>query len=282
MKLLLTKKRYYILLILFLTQLGVVANAEKKVKLVILHTNDTHSQVEPHQTKKLGGYARRLGVIDSIRRVEKNVLLLDAGDFCQGTPYFNFFNGKVEIEAMNKMKYDAVTLGNHEFDNGIDSLLNILKMAKFSVISANYDVSKTPLKSYVKEYIIRNYDGVKVGVFGIGVDPEGLIIKENYKGMKFVEPIKKAEEVAKFLKENKQCDWVICLSHTGNKSTDGITDYDIARQSKNIDLIVGGHSHEMILNKTVLNQKNKPVILVQVGKSGFFLGKVELFFNKNK
>ncbi len=275
-------KKYYALLLIVLLQTAITSNAQKEVKLVILHTNDTHSQVEPHQTKDLGGYARRLGVIDSIRKVEKNVLLLDAGDFCQGTPYFNFFNGKIEIEAMNRMKYDAGTLGNHEFDNGMDSLLNVLKMAEFPIISANYDVSKTPLKPYVKEYIIKEYDGLKVGIFGIGVNPEGLIFKKNYKGMRFIDPIKKSEEVARFLKEKKKCDFVIGVSHTGNKAGDDVTDYDIGKQSENIDLIVGGHSHEVILNKSVMNKNGEPVIVVQVGKSGFYLGKVELFFNENK
>lgn len=257
-------------------------NAEKKIKLVVLHTNDTHSQVEPHKRKGLGGYARRLGVIDSIRKVEKNVLLLDAGDFCQGTPYFNFFNGKVEIETMNMMKYDAGTLGNHEFDNGMDSLLKVLQMAQFPIISSNYDVSKTPLKPYVKNFIIKKIGGLKIGIFGIGVNPKGLIFQKNYKGMKFLNPIKRSEQVAKYLKEKQKCDFVIGVSHTGNKDGDQVTDYDIARESENIDLIVGGHSHEVIVNKTIKNRNKKPVIVVQAGKSGFYLGKVELFFTQKK
>jgi len=265
----------------FLLVISVSVFAGKQTKIVILHTNDTHSQVEPLESNNLGGYARRLGVINQIRSEEPNVLLFDAGDFSQGTPFFNFFNGRVEVEAMNRMKYDAVTLGNHEFDPGMDTLAVALKNARFPVVNANYQVENTPLKPYIKPYVILHKGGLKIGVFGIGVDPDGLIFKKNYAGLIFENPIQKAVEVSDLLKNTEKCDLVICLSHIGTiNANHAPTDYDMAAATKNIDIIIGGHSHEIIYNRTENNANGKPVIIAQMGKSGANLGRIDLTFEK--
>ncbi|MEI7504583.1 MAG: metallophosphoesterase [Paludibacter sp.] len=245
-----------------------------------MHTNDTHSQVEPTEkstskTSDMGGYARRMGVIDSIRSIDQNVILLDAGDFSQGTPYFNFFNGRVEIDAMNKMKYDAATLGNHEFDNGIDTLAVILKTAKFPLISSNYELDKTPLIGMLKPYLILERSGLRIGIISTNVQPKGLIIESNYKGLIYKDALKTANETAAFLKLKKHCDLIICLSHLGVKP-----DYEMAHNSSDIDVIIGGHSHTLLENVSEKNKAGKSVIIAQMGKSGLYLGKVELEMEK--
>jgi len=268
------KNRYTFFIVVLVFANGIIA--ANKLKLVILHTNDTHSQIEPTEksslkTADMGGYARRMGVIDSIRSIEKNVLLLDAGDFSQGTPYFNFFNGRVEVDAMNRMKYDAVTLGNHEFDNGLDTLAVILKHAQFPLLSTNYGFENTALNGMLKPYLIVERAGIRIGVVTANIEPKGLIIESNYKGLVYNDALKTANEMAAFLKRKKHCDVIICLSHLGIKS-----DYEMAQQSSHIDLIVGGHSHSLLENVTEKNRLGKSVIIAQMGKSGLYLGKVEL------
>ncbi len=275
-------KKKSIIIAITIFVFAVQLSAQQTQKLVILHTNDTHSQVEPTDKNQssnanMGGYARRIGMIQKIRAEEKNVLLLDAGDYWQGTPYFNFFNGHVEIEALNRMQYDAVTLGNHEFDNGIDSLVSALRKAQFPVLSANYDVSKTALKGYVQPYIITYRDGVKIGIFGLGVNPESLIFGKNYTGMKYNDPVKVAKKTAFRLKKLKNCDVVICLSHLGSDSTEiEINDFRLAKKTRYIDVIIGGHSHTMLENTRTNNADGKPVIIAQMAKSGLYLGRIDL------
>lgn len=272
--------KYVSLLILSFFFFSTALYAVKTEKIVILHTNDTHSQVEPNKAD-MGGYARRLGKINQIRNEEKNVLLVDAGDFSQGSPFFNFYNGRVEIEAMNRMGYDAVTLGNHEFDNGMDTLAVVMRLAKFPFVVANYDVSATPLQGFVKPYITQNKSGVKIGVFGIGVQPAGLIFQKNYKGLTYTDPVKKAVEISDYLKNTEKCDIVICLSHLGVTNDNGNpTDWDVVKGSKNIDVVIGGHSHSLIENRTEPNAAGKPVIIAQMAKSGVFLGRIDLTFEK--
>ena len=260
--------------------------AEKKIKLVILHTNDTHSQVEPTEnsnlkTANMGGYARRMGVIEKIRSEEKNVLLFDAGDFSQGTPYFNFFNGRVEIDALNRMQYDAGTLGNHEFDNGIDTLAVILQKARFPMISSNYEVDNTPIKNQIQPYIILKKFGLKIGIMALNVDPKSLIIESNYRGLVYRDPIEKAQELSAFLKNKKKCDLVICLSHLGSDSTSvDVNDFTVAHQTKHIDIILGGHSHSLLENVKTNNANGKKVIISQMGKSGLYLGRIDLELKK--
>ena len=273
------------LLILVLFSAGTLV-AQQKIKLVILHTNDTHSQVEPTEkspmkTSDMGGYARRMGIIDQIRVNEKNVLLLDAGDFSQGTPYFNFFNGRIEVDAMNRMNYDAVTIGNHEFDNGVDTLAAILKNARFPVLSSNYELAGTPLKEEIKPYLVMERGGLRIGIMALDINPKGLVIENNYKGVVYDDPVDKAIEISTMLKRKEKCDVIICLSHLGSDSTkDVINDFEIAYKTRYIDVIIGGHSHSMIANTTFRNAAGKPVVIVQEGKSGFYLGRVELEVEK--
>ena len=270
----------YAFVVFFFLSIASVA-AQKKIKITILHTNDTHSQVEPLEKNDMGGYARRMGVIDQIRAEEKNVLLLDAGDYWQGTPYFNFFNGRIEIDAMNRMKYDAVTLGNHEFDNGVDTMLSVLSEAKFSIISSNYTFENPLLVNMIKPYTILNKDGIRIGIMALGTNPEGLIAKSNFEGVTYADPIVVANEISNILKIEKKCDLVICLSHLGDNPTKTqITDFDVVRATKNIDVIIGGHSHQIIENTTEKNIDGKNVIIAQMGKSGQYLGRIDLELEK--
>lgn len=246
--------------------------------LVILHTNDTHSQVEPKSDDR-GGYARRIGFINQERAKDKDLLLLDAGDFCQGTPYFNFFKGDVEVDALNQMKYDAVTLGNHEFDYGVDGLARMLQKAEFPVVCANYDCSNSALKDIIKPYIIIKKKGLKIGIIGVGVQPESLIANDNFAPLVWQNPIPIVNQYADMLKNEEHCDLVIALSHLGTypshgDSEDGICDSTLAANSKNIDIIVGGHTHKVVENEYQNNLDGKPVLLCQTGKSGINVGKI--------
>ena len=273
-------------LFLLVVFVSVSVIAQQKIKLVILHTNDTHSQVEPTdksglKTADMGGYARRMGVINQIREQEKNVLLVDAGDFSQGTPYFNFFNGRVEIDAMNRMKYDAGTLGNHEFDNGIDTLAVILKNVQFPEISSNYKFENTSLKSLIKPYTILIRNGLRIGVMALNVNPKSLIFEKNYKGMEYEDPVVKANEISTLLKKKEKCDVVICLSHLGADTTKlEVNDFEIAHKTCYIDVIIGGHSHSIITNTTEKNSIGKPIVIAQMGKSGLYLGRVDIDLEK--
>ena len=229
----------------------------------------------------MGGYARRLGVINQIRQQEKNVLLVDAGDFSQGTPYFNFFNGRIEIDAMNRMKYDAGTLGNHEFDNGIDTLSTILRNARFPIICSNYELDKTPLVKLIKPYVILERGGLKIGILALDINPNSLITESNYKGVVYDDPVEKANEVSTFLKKKEKCDVIICLSHLGADTAKAVVnDFEIARKTRYIDAIIGGHTHNMITNTSGKNAAGKPIVIAQMGKSGLYLGRVELEFEK--
>ncbi len=258
----------------------------KTIKLTILHTNDTHSQVEPTDkstlaTSDMGGYARRMGVIKKIRTEVENVLLLDAGDFSQGTPYFNFYNGRIEVDALNRMKYDAITLGNHEFDNGIDTLAVILRGATIPVISSNYDVSQTPLKDKVQPFRVLNKFGLRIGIMALNVQPKGLIIENNYRGLTYSDPVETANKMAEYLKKEKHCDVIICLSHLGSDANaKEVNDFQVARQTRYIDVIIGGHSHTLLENASETNQDGRKVVIAQMGKSGLYLGRIELTCNR--
>ncbi len=277
-----TNNRYILLVVIVL--LAHAVTAQKTQQLVILHTNDTHSQIEPtdkasSRNADMGGYARRLGVINSIREKEPHVLLLDAGDFSQGTPYYNFFNGRLEVQGYNRMNYDAVTLGNHEFDNGMDSLVMMLSMKNFPVVVSNYTVSTSKLKDFVQPWLVLNKGKLKIGIMGLGVEPAGLIMEKNYEGVVYEDPVKKAREISDFLKKEKKCDVVICLSHLGSDSTEvKVNDFTIARNTTNIDVIIGGHSHSMLENVTTTNASGRRVMIAQMAKSGLYLGRIDLEF----
>lgn len=251
-------------------------------RLTILHTNDTHSQVEPLEEGKrdalCGGYARRMGLIAQEREQDPNLLLFDAGDFTQGTPYFNFYHGRIEVEAMNRMGYDAVGLGNHEFDNGVDTLAVILKNATFPVLCANYDVVNTPLEGLVKPYVVLHRANLRIGVFGIGVDPQGLISEKNFSPVQYLDPIATAQDVANTLKNKEKCDVIVCLSHQGtHPSTEGkLSDVELAQATRNIDIIIGAHTHKTLTNVYIPNLDGDSVFLAQMGKSGARIGKIQV------
>ena len=262
--------------------------AQEDVKrITILHTNDMHSRIEPFSSgsfKGIGGMAQRSSIINEIRKKEKNVLLFDAGDIFQGTPYFNFYGGELEFKLMSQMKYDAATLGNHDFDNGLDGLKKQLKHASFPFVCANYDFSRTILKNSFKPYKIFLKDGIKIGVFGIGVELNGLVPKELYKETKYLDPLIEANKISDKLKNKKGCDLIVCLSHLGLMyNSDKVSDLVIAQKSKHIDLIIGGHTHSF-LEKPILetNLDGKKVIINQVGWGGINIGKIDFIFKQNK
>ena len=248
-------------------------------RLIILHTNDTHSQIEPLESGKkdanCSGYARRMGVIKQEREQDPYLLLVDGGDFCQGTPYFNFYHGRIEIDAMNKMGYDVVTLGNHEFDNGVDTLAIVLQDAKFPIVCANYDVTHSVLKDIVKPYIIIHRQNIRIGVFGIGVNPQGLIAEKNFYPLQYLDPIESAQKTANILKD-KKCDFVVCLSHQGthNRVEGQLSDVELAQSTRNIDIIIGGHTHKIVTNYYIPNLDGDSVLLAQMGKAGARMGKI--------
>lgn len=270
------------------TQMGFITSSKKKI--TILHTNDMHSHIDPFPTNdpkypNQGGMAKRAALIQKLRHENPNTLLLDAGDVFQGTPYFNFYGGELEFKLMSMMGYDAMTLGNHDFDNGISGLLAQLPHAKFDILTANYDFTNTDLNGYTKPYKIFNKDGVKIGVFGIGIALEGLVNKRLYKETKCLDPIEIAQETASKLKLHENCDLIICLSHLGFEYRDDsiISDRTLATRTSNIDLIIGGHTHTF-LNKPVLSQNKDGdfVLINQVGWGGIQLGQIDFYLDDAK
>jgi 5'-nucleotidase len=261
---------------------------EEVTQLTILHTNDCHSHIEPFpaddpRNAGKGGFAERAALIKKIRKQIDNVLLFDAGDIFQGTPYFNFFNGELELKLMSGMNYDAATIGNHEFDNGLENIKTQLKHMSFPFISSNYDFRDTPLEGKIKKYKIFNKGDIKTGVFGLGIELEGLVNKNNYANTKYLDPIKTAQKTAKFLRQEHNCDFVICISHLGYKYRHGkVSDEVVAKNSGNIDLIIGGHTHTF-LDKPVAfrNIEGKEVMVVQAGWGGLKLGQMNYFFEKS-
>ncbi len=260
-------------------------------KITILHTNDTHSHIDPFpvdhpKNPNMGGAARRAAIIESIRKEEKNVLLLDAGDIFQGTPYFNYYGGELEFKLMSMMQYDLATMGNHDFDNGIDGFYAQLPHAKFDFVSANYDFKNTVLNDIVKPYKIIFKDGIKIGIFGLGVQLDGLVDKKLYKETIYNNPIEVAQDMTRILKEEQKCDLIICLSHLGFKYKDEPekpSDIMLANKTKNIDLIIGGHTHTF-LDKPVIekNSEGKEVVINQVGCFGINLGRIDFYLSNDK
>lgn len=261
-----------------------------ETKITILHTNDVHSQIEPlpnnhYKYPGLGGFARRATIVDNIRKENPNTLLLDAGDIFQGTPYFNYFGGELEFKLMSMLGYDVATLGNHDFDNGIDGFLKQLPNAKFDFVSANYKFDNTVLDGKVKPYKTFVKDGIKIGVFGLGVELDGLVSKRLYKETEYLNPIEIAQDTARILKETEQCDLVICLSHIGyhyKNNPEKMCDLQLARETKDIDLIIGGHTHTLLPKPTIeKNSIGENVLINQCGKSGVYMGQVDFYFSTN-
>ena len=278
--------------VLGLSNIGIntIISPETK-KITILHTNDVHSHIDPFpadhpRNANMGGAARRAALIESIRKEEENVLLLDAGDIFQGTPYFNYYGGELEFKLMSMMQYDLATMGNHDFDNGIDGFYSQLPHAEFEFVSANYDFKNTVLNEIVKPYKIFNKDGIKIGIFGLGVELDGLVDKKLYKETVYNNPIEVAQDMTKILKEEQKCDLVICLYHLGYSYKNEpykVSDLELAKKTKNIDLIIGGHTHTF-LEKPVVekNSEGKDVLINQVGCYGINLGKIDFYFSKDK
>ena len=260
----------------------VACNGRQRQTIIILHTNDTHSQIEPLEAGKrdefCGGYARRMGYIQQMRNEHPDLIVLDAGDFSQGTPYYNFYHGRIEIDAMNRMQYDAITLGNHEFDYGVDTLAAVLQLAHFPIVCANYDVTGTPLEGLVLPYTVIKRSGVRIGVFGIGVNPKGLIAEKNFAPLQYMDPVTSAQQVANILRDVEKCDVVVCLSHQGTHPMNGgnISDMELAEKTKNIDVIIGAHTHKIVENLYVENLNGDSVLLTQTGKAGARIGEILL------
>jgi 5'-nucleotidase len=262
---------------------------EEVVQVTILHTNDVHSRIEPFpmdgsRNQGMGGVARRAALINKIRSEQKNVLLLDAGDIFQGTPYFNLFGGELEMKLMTDMGYDAATLGNHDFDNGVAGFVKQMPHAKFPFLVSNYDFSNTELKGRTQPYKVFKKGGVKIGVFGVGIELAGLVEKKNYGDTVYLDPIAKANEMASLLKNEKHCDLVVCLSHLGYKYKEQkVSDQILAASTRNIDLIIGGHTHTfMKLPEDIRNLDGKITTINQVGFAGINLGRLDYFFHKGK
>lgn len=262
---------------------------EKTQRLVILHTNDVHSRLDPFPMdgstlEGLGGISRRATLINKIKSQNEHVLLLDAGDIFQGTPYFNLFDGAPEFKTMSMLQYDAATMGNHEFDTGLEGFLKQLPNANFPFITSNYNFEDTILKGKTQPYKIIRKGTIKIGIIGLGVHLNGLVPEENFGKTKYLDPIQTGNHWAKFLKENQQCDLVICLSHLGYQySSNKVSDIVIAQHSKHIDIIIGGHTHTFLDRPTLIaNQLGKNVIINQVGWAGVHLGQITLDFDLNK
>ena len=263
---------------------------EKKTKkITILHTNDTHSRLEPFADNHpkypgMGGIAKRAKIVQEIRKQEDNVLLVDAGDIFQGTPFFNFYKGELNFKLMSMLKYDVATIGNHDMDNGMDGLAEQMKYADFPIINCNYDLTKTSLNEKVKPYKIFEMSGIKVGILGIGVEMEGLVDPHNFRGAIYLDPVESANKYAKILKEEKGCNLVIMLSHLGYKfERDKISDVKVAVQSENIDAIIGGHTHTFMEQPDVLKNKvGEEIIVTQAGFAGINLGRLDFYFNEEE
>jgi 5'-nucleotidase len=256
--------------------------------VTILHTNDVHSQIDPLPSNhsrypNMGGFARRASIVAQARQQNPNTLLFDCGDIFQGTPYFNFYKGKLEIALMNKMGYDASAIGNHEFDNGIDELAKRMGEANFPFLASNYVTQGTTIADFVKPYKIFDVNGVKIGVVGVGIELEGLAHAESAKAIGFLNPIDKANEQANWLKTEGGCKFVVVLSHLGlSYSDDQFSDVVLAKNSSNIDLILGGHTHTFLSEPLMVsNLEGRQVMVNQMGWAGVRLGRIDVEFTKN-
>lgn len=255
--------------------------------ITILHTNDTHSQIDPLPANDAnagkGGVARRATVVKRVRKENPNTLLVDAGDVLQGTPYFNFYKGEVEYKAMSAIGYDVGTLGNHEFDNGVEALAKALTFANFDIVSANYDVKGTVLEQRVKRYVVKTLAGIRIGLFGLGVSPVALITPDNFKGVTYIDPVVAARDVVKKLREEERCALVVCMSHLGYNADAKSGDSFVASQVDGIDFIASGHTHTFMKEPVTQTQPcGAKTTIFQVGKSGIYVGRVDFTFRDGK
>lgn len=262
---------------------------DELIKITILHTNDVHSHIEPFSSNDpkypgLGGAERRAALINKIRNQEKHVILLDAGDIVQGTPYFNMFKGEVEYTLMNQMGYDAATLGNHDFDNGLEGLRDMLDKAQFPMLCANYNFDATILKDRTLPYKVFQKDDIRVGVFGLGIELNGLVENKLFGNTVYEDPLSQAAYYSHRLKKVERCDVIICLSHLGYKYQDEkISDFVLAKKSLYIDCIIGGHTHTFLQKPVrIYNRDNKEVLVAQTGWAGINLGQIDFYLEKKK
>lgn len=267
---------------LALTASPLVSVGQNRSRLTIMFTNDWHSRVDPFpmdggKYEGLGGASKRAALINSIRERNKHTLLLDSGDIFQGTPYFNFYGGELEFKLMSAMQYDAATLGNHDFDAGIEGLMKQLPHASFPFLNCNYDFDGTDLEGKVEPYRIFKKGGTRIGVLGVGIELDGLVAPKLYGDIKYNDPIARANQVAEELKTKKKCDLVICLSHLGFEyQSDKVDDITLAKHSKHIDLILGGHTHTFLDRpKEVINNQEQVINILQTGWAGINLGKID-------
>lgn len=259
-------------------------------QLTILHTNDTHARIEPFPANAarhagMGGVARRATLINTIRRENPNVLLLDAGDVFQGTPYFNYYKGALDFQVMSKMGYDAVAIGNHEFDNKVQGFLDVADEAKFPFVCSNYEFGTTGMGDYVKQNLIKEIDGIRVGIFGLGVDFAGLVAPQMHEGVSYLNPVMMAQYQADRLRFFHKCDLVVCLSHLGYRYDDvnRVSDQVIARETTGIDLIIGGHTHTFMEAPERVRKADGSITMIsQVGFSGVVLGRIDFEFNRSR
>jgi 5'-nucleotidase len=269
---------------------GSAVFTETITKLVILHTNDVHSRVEPFpqdgsRNAGLGGAAVRGALIDHIRQTNEHVLLLDAGDIFQGTPYFNFFLGELDIKLMTKMGYDATTMGNHDFDGGLDNFEKQMRLhGNFPTVIANYDFSDTIMHNRYQSRLIIRKGPLKIGITGVGIELDGLVPKNLYGNTLYQDPVVRASAEADILKHDEKCDLVICLSHLGYKyDREKVSDQHLAQNSRSIDVIIGGHTHTFMDQPDFLrNREGDNVMIHQVGWAGLRLGKIDISFEENK
>jgi 5'-nucleotidase len=256
-------------------------------KISILHTNDTHSHIEPisgGRNNGRGGVARRAALVNKVRKENPNTLLLDCGDIFQGTPYFNFYGGELEIKLMSMMGYDAATIGNHDFDNSIEGLYKQLPNASFDFIISNYDFSNTLMDGHIKSRKVIVKDGIRIGLFGVGIQLQGLVEPKMYKETVYNDPVEIAKDQARLLREEDHCDIVICMSHLGySYRGDKVSDLSLAAATSGIDLIIGGHTHTFLdAPEIVKNAAGKNVMVNQVGCYGIHLGRIDFYLKEGK
>lgn len=272
----------FLLPFILFTFMPLEASAKKNKQLVILHTNDTHSQILPVNTQLpdtmkagRGGFLRRIAMLKEERKKNPDLLYFDSGDFFQGSAFFTLFKGEVEVGLMNQMGIDAATIGNHEFDNGLENMAVVFRKAKFPIVCANYDFTGTPVAGLVKPYVIIKREGVKIGVFGLSPKMKGLVSDKNCVGVKYLDPARVALETATMLKEKEKCDMVICISHLGWNSNRGEDDQYMIQGSRNIDLVLGGHTHTYFRQLEYENNMDgQPVPVDQNGKAACFIGRL--------
>lgn len=257
------------------------------IKLTVLHTNDMHCHIDPFPESDAeypgrGGIVRLATLVSKCRAENPNLLLLDAGDMFQGTPYFNYFKGDIMLKLMSKIGYDAGTIGNHEFDNGLEGIASALKFAKFPIVTSNYDFSDTLLSGLVKNHLILKKGGIKIGIYGLGIELQGLVGNLNYGNTRYLDPLATALKMEHLLKKEHSCDLVICISHLGfSYEHNKISDSSLAPQTKYTDLIVGGHTHTFLEKPLeLMNAEGKLILVNQAGWAALAAGKIEFIFDR--